>query len=56
MEGSDREDLWRELSVWCNTSHNLQLPRTIPPPSVIVWESLDRSEHSMVQAGRSGNV
>lgn len=35
---------------------NLQLSCTIPPPLMIVWESLDRSEPSMVEAGRLGNA
>lgn len=56
MEESDWKDLLRELSGWCNTSHNLQLPCTIPTPSMIVWESLGRSRHSMVEAGRLGNA
>ena len=48
MEESDWYDLLRELNAWCNTSHNLQLPCAIPTPTMSVWESLDKSEHAMV--------
>lgn len=43
-------------SAWCRTSHILQLLHTIPTPSMIVWESLDRSAHSMVETSRFGNA
>ena len=48
VEESDWKDLLRELNAWCNTSHNLQLPCAIPTPTMSVWESLDKSEHAMV--------
>lgn len=48
VEESDWKDLLRELSAWCNTSHNLQLPCAIPTPTMSVWESLDKTEHAMV--------
>ena len=35
---------------------NLQFSCSIPTPLMIVWESLDKSEPSVVEAGRIGNA